>query len=157
MNLLGDPLLRLRRPAKIDLQCEGETAAGQTLQVRGNSNTAGQLTIELVYRRDRFRTRPKRRRDFDASDEKLSDYQKTYLQAHDQVCVSKQITVAAGSFETSIDIPDDAKGECEIRAMVIGDPEQSQRFSLGSHSIKVTKLVRTRATRTASELPAVQR
>ena len=157
VNLLGDPLLRVRRPGKVDLRCGSEVLAGQTLKVRGTSATAGQLTIELVYRRDRFRTRPKRRRTFDAADEKLSDYQRTYLQAHDQVCVSKQITIAAGSFEASIEVPSDAKGECEIRAMVVGDPDQGQRFALGSRPVKIAKIATTRATRTASELPAVQR
>ena len=162
VNLLGDPLLRVRRPGKVELHCEDEAVAGQTLKVQGTSATAGQLTIELVYRRDRFRTRPKRRRVFDAADEKLSDYQRTYLQAHDQVCVSKQITVVGGSFETTIEIPIDAKGECEIRAMVVGDSRQPQRsasqtFALGSRPVKIAKTARARATRTASELPAVQR
>ena len=120
VNLLGDPLLRVQRPGKVDLRCENEIVSGQPLKIKGVNETAGQMTIELVYRRDRFRTRPKRRRTFDAADEKLSDYQRTYLQAHDQVCVTKQMTVAAGSFEATIKIPGDAKGECEIRAMVVG-------------------------------------
>ena len=162
VNLLGDPLLRIRRPGKIDLQCDEEAVAGQVLEIQGTSATAGQLTIELVYRRDRFRTRPKRRRIFDDADEKLSDYQRTYLQAHDQVCVSKQITVAGGSFATSIEIPINAKGECEIRAMVVGGNDQPQSltspsFELGSRPIKIAKATRANAARTASEMPAVQR
>lgn len=119
VNLLGDPLLRLQRPGQIELQCDSKASAGESLTVNGRSDCDGDLTIELVYRRDRFRNRPRRRRTFDADDKKLADYQNTYRQAHDQVCVSKQLKVTAGAFTTSIEIPADVRGECQIRAMVL--------------------------------------
>lgn len=151
VNLLGDPLLRLRRPLNVDLQCVGEAAAGQKLKIKGASSVAGQVTIELVYRRDRFRVRSKRRRTFEPDDQKLAEYQKTYLQAHDQVCVSKQLTVAAGSFEATIEIPMDVKGECEVRAMVIGDESQNTKFALGSRSVKIAKSSASDSVRTARD------
>ena len=157
VNLLGDPLLRLRRPLNVDLQCVGEATAGKTLKIKGASSVAGQLTIELVYRRDRFRVRSKRRRTFEADDQKLADYQKSYLQAHDQVCVSKQLTIAAGSFDTSIEIPLDVKGECEVRAMVVGDASQNTEFALGSRSVKIVKRSSQDAVRTAKDAEGLKR
>lgn len=157
VNLLGDPLLRLRRPLNVDLQCVGEATAGKTLKIKGASSVAGQLTIELVYRRDRFRVRSKRRRTFEADDQKLADYQKSYLQAHDQVCVSKQLTIAAGSFDTTIEIPLDVKGECEVRAMVVGDASQNTEFALGSRSVKIVKTSSQDAVRTAKDAEGLKR
>ena len=157
VNLLGDPLLRLRRPLNVDLQCAVEATAGKTLKIKGASSVAGQLTIELVYRRDRFRVRSKRRRTFEADDQKLADYQKSYLQAHDQVCVSKQLTIAAGSFDTSIEIPLDVKGECEVRAMVVGDASQNTEFALGSRSVKIVKRSSQDAVRTAKDAEGLKR
>ena len=151
VNLLGDPLLRVRRPQNVDLRCVGEAAAGQALILKGQSSVAGQLTIELVYRRDRFRNRPKRRRKFEADDQKLADYQRTYLQAHDQVCVSKRLTVAAGEFETSIQIPRDVKGACDVRAMVVGGASQQREFALGSRSVKIVKMSSSDSVRTARD------
>ena len=139
VNLLGDPLLRLKRPSNVDLQCVGEATAGQTLKIQGVASVGGRLTIELVYRRDRFRVRSKRRRKFEPEDQKLADYQRTYRQAHDQVCVGKQLTIDAGSFETSLEIPRDVKGACEVRAMVVGDGNQKSDMALGSRSIKIVK------------------
>ena len=157
VNLLGDPLLRLRRPLNVDLQCVGEATAGKTLKIKGASSVAGQLTIELVYRRDRFRVRSKRRRTFEADDQKLADYQKSYLQAHDQVCVSKQLTIAAGSFDTTIEIPLDVKGECEVRAMVVGEASQNTEFALGSRSVKIVKTSSQDAVRTAKDAEGLKR
>lgn len=139
VNLLGDPLLRLRRPKPVELRCQGQAIAGRTLKVEGSSPIAGALEIELVYRRDRFRTRPKRRRSFDPDDQKLTDYQRTYLQAHDQVCVTKQLTIAGGSFETSIEIPVGVKGACVVRAMVTDGASAQPAFALGSRPVKIVK------------------
>lgn len=157
VNLVGDPLLRLRRPLNVDLQCAGQATAGQTLKVKGVSAVAGQLTIELVYRRDRFRTRPKRRRTFEPEDDKLADYQRTYQQAHDQVCVWKQLTIEAGSFETSFEIPKDVKGACEVRAMVIEDASQEAKIALGSRSVKIVKASAGDSLRTAKDTAGLNR
>jgi hypothetical protein len=149
VNLLGDPLLRLKRPGKIDLQCDAVATAGQTLIVSGNTAVGGQLTVELVYRRDRFRFRPKRRRNYEADEVKLADYQKTYRQAHDQVCVSKRLRINNGPFTTSIQIPADVRGQCEVRAMIVAGERRARGaksevatgadFALGSRSVKVAK------------------
>ncbi len=157
VNLLGDPLLRLKRPMNVDLQCAGESPAGQTLKIAGTSSLGGQLTIELVYRRDRFRVRPKRRRKFEPDDQKLADYQRTYQQAHDQVCVSKQLTIDVGSFETSIEIPSDVKGACEVRALVIGDGSENTKIALGSRSIKIVKASALDSVRIAGDAPEQKR
>jgi hypothetical protein len=157
VNLLGDPLLRLRRPSKVDLQIEGTASAGQTLQIKGVSSVAGQLTIELVYRRDRFRVRPKRRRTFEPEDQKLADYQKTYRQAHDQVCVSKQLTITAGAFDTFIEVPTEVKGACEVRALVVGDASQNTKCALGSRPVKIVKAPSQDALRTAGDAERLKR
>ena len=157
VNLLGDPLLRLKRPGKLDLRCDSPAIAGKTLEIKGVSSVAGQLTIELVYRRDRFRVRPKRRRKFDDDEQELADYQRTYLQAHDQVCVWKQLTIDAGAFEVSIEVPGDVKGACEVRAMVVEDASQNAKVALGSCSVKIVKTSPHDSARTARDAQELKR
>lgn len=151
VNLLGDPLLRVQRPEQLALLCDAQSHPGHRMVVSGTSAFAGELTIELVYQRDRFRKRPKRRRRFDSDDEKMADYQRTYLQAHDQVCVTKGLFIAAGPFETSIEIPVGVKGDCDLRAMVIEKSNQRPRFALGSRSVKIVKTTDSAPVRTARQ------
>ena len=61
MHLLGDPLLRLPRPAELKIESPEMTPPGSTINVTVIADQPGSLQLDLSYRRDRFRKRPPRR------------------------------------------------------------------------------------------------
>lgn len=147
IHLIGDPLLRLKRPVKIEIATSSISAPGTKLNVRGTVPADGNLVIELAYQRDRLRERPPRRKDYDSSDESFSVYQKTYEKALDLVCSSKMIAVTKGEFETEIAIPADAVGRCVVRAML----ESDELFAIGSTPVEVNRDPKSRSAKQATE------
>ena len=129
MHLLGDPLLRLKRPRSVELQVAPDIQAGQELAVQGKAPIAGRLTVEICYRRDRFRIRPPHRSDYDPS--RLDDYDRVYRNAQNRVCWRKTFEVEQGRFDLKIPVPPDANGDCNIRAVL----ESENGFALGAQPI----------------------
>jgi hypothetical protein len=117
-NLLGDPLLRLRRPREIRLRVEQEVEAGQRLQVSGETEIAGHLTLELVCRRDRMTIRSPRRPSFPLSDAELAAYSQVYACANDGRWTAVAVPCNSGTFHAELLVPDNADGPCFIRAFV---------------------------------------
>ena len=138
IHLFGDPLLRIKRPEKIRLFVDEVVASGETLKISGVSPATGEMTVELVYRRDRFRKRPPYRREYDSSDEAFQAYQEVYENSHQLTCSSKTIFVGKGTFETEIPVPASAGGRCTIRCML----NSPHNFALGACPIEVRKKVR---------------
>ena len=145
IQLIGDPLLRLKRPAPLELRVNSVAVVGDQLKVTGVSPEAGNLIIELAYPRDRFRERPRRRVEFDPSDESLEEYQSTYEKIHDLVWVSQTIVVDAGAFEVMLPIPLEMRGRCLVRGML----QTADRLAIGSVPIEVLQIDRSRQ----AELP----
>lgn len=136
IHLLGDPLLRLKRPASLEIKSPEKADSGSQVKVVGNAPKSGKLTVELAYQRDRFRIRPPRRREYSSSEESFAEYQKTYELAQKLVVQTKTIDVQAGGFETEILVPADASGRCVVRAMLVSP----DGFSLGSSPIEIKKV-----------------
>ena len=156
MNLLGDPLLRLQRPERVvidslAIQDDG-VSEERAISVAGTSPFAGDLVAELVYRRDRFRTRPKRRRKFDPDEAALSAYQQQYDQAHALVCSDRSAPIAAGDFKMTLNVPAAVRGDCRVRLMLSGkDTDDLARFAIGSIDVDVPRIKSTdRGTRAAA-------
>ncbi|MCH2184049.1 MAG: C25 family cysteine peptidase [Mariniblastus sp.] len=133
MHLFGDPLLRLKKPAKIKLDANDTIRAGESMVVRGSTPLGGKLTLEVCYQRDRFRKRPPRRREYDSSDEAFAQYDVVYQETHQLNCWQTQVAVEAGPFEIEVDIPVDANGDCFIRGMV----DSSDGFAMGARPISI--------------------
>jgi hypothetical protein len=134
IHLLGDPLLRLKRPDKVELQAPPLVNAGDSIQVTGNSPAAGKLVLEVCYARDRFRVRPPRRKDYDSSESSFQSYQKTYESTQQLVCYRETIDVNQGPFETDFQIPREANGDCVVRAVLLA----AGKIGLGSSPIEIT-------------------
>ncbi len=157
INLLGDPLLQLQRPEpvaidSVAIQDDG-VSAERAIAVSGISPFAGSLVAELVYRRDRFRARPKRRRKFEPDDLSLAAYQQQYEQAHDLVCSVRQTVIAQGAFSISLAVPADVRGDCRVRLMLSTNVvnEGQSRFAIGSMDVDVPRIKSTdRAARSAA-------
>lgn len=137
-HIIGDPLLTLRKPGKVELSVAEELTNGQTTQVQGTSTIPGKLIIELAYQRDRMRFRPKRRKEFLVDHEAFMEYHETYQQANNRICDRQELVIPAGDFSIELNVPEEASGECVIRAYVAG----SDGYSIGSAPVMVKKIRR---------------
>lgn len=119
MHLLGDPLLRIRRPLAIPTVAE-EAGAGGTIRVRGEAPLGGRLSVEACYRRGRFWNRPAYRRESDLMPEHSARLQDDYEKCRDLVCSRVTLDVAVGPFSVDLAIPERASGEAVIRTFIAG-------------------------------------
>lgn len=116
IHLLGDPLLRIKRGKKLELQAEVQPEKNK-IQVTGNAPFDGKLQLTVCYKRDRFRFRPPRRPKYDPSE--FEDYQAAYEKSQQLTCYSVEHEVSHGTFEFEIDIPEGANGECNIQGLLL--------------------------------------
>lgn len=130
MQLIGDPLLRLKRPSMLALKIDDAPeasddelpsySAGETVKISGTAKQAGTLLVEIAYERGRLRHRPSIRGEYDSSDDAFRKIHQDYLKANDSVVQRKQLAVEAGAFKTDLVVPADCNGKCEVRAMLLG-------------------------------------
>ncbi len=120
-NLLGDPLLRLRRPRPVELAVAESAAPGETLEIAGMSEVDGQATVELVVSRDRFVVTPARRTEFPESWLEWADFQTEYARANDRRLAWTETEMRGGRFHTTLAVPNHARGDCFVRVYVEGD------------------------------------
>jgi hypothetical protein len=110
IHLLGDPLLKLDRPVCLDIDIPTQMTAGLTLKIRGKSPVDGELQLELVYERDRFLKRPKRRRTYESSDSALREYQRVYQNAQHRTVAKMLVPVKRGQFEHVVEVAKNISG-----------------------------------------------
>ena len=135
IHLMGDPLLKLARPEPLEIEVSDKVVAGSRLSVKGVAPSDGELQIELVYERDRFLKRPKRRRDYESSDAAFRQYDEVYRQAQQRTVAKINVPVKRGSFQQVIEVPESASGRCQVRAVVVA-PES---FAMGSSAVRVSR------------------
>lgn len=124
IQLLGDPLLRIKRPKRLALKIESDQLSyttGDLVEVSGVAPESGKLRVELAYQRDRFRQRPTYRSKYDPSESAFAQIQQDYDSANDQVCIEKEISARSGAFKTNIKIPAGVSGRCDLRVMLTSD------------------------------------
>ncbi len=114
-NLLGDPLLRLRRPQAVELTVNETAAAGEQLKVAGKSPVNGHCTIELVCRRDLLTFDAPRRRGIRLNEETAKQLTETHDRANDQCWTTQQVEIVDGKFATAINLPEACHGHCHVR------------------------------------------
>lgn len=114
-NLLGDPLLRIQRPQVIDIHAPAQQVAGTNCQLRLNSPIGGKARVELVCRRDLFKSAMPNRDEFELSDKSRNEMQRTYLAANDRVWMRGEVNLSAGENAVQLAIPLDANGPCFVR------------------------------------------
>jgi len=134
-NLLGDPLLTVRRPQRVVLTVPPRATVGDRLEVVGRSPVAGKCVLELVVRRDRLTFTPPARWEYTAADAALRDFNKVYQQANDPRLLSQELTVPAGEFRATFDLPAEAAGACHVRAFVSGAAD----FAAGAADVQILK------------------
>ena len=165
MHLLGDPLLQIQRPETIEFaltDIEGISSvvsendresdmptfrAGETITVTGVSDKVGSLDVELAYQRDRFRHRPRFRKEYDSSDAAFCSYDLDYVDAHDLVCSRRRLNVSTGPFRVELPVPTDASGRCVVRVIVTGD----NSISLGAEKLRIKRALPIRTAQLPTE------
>lgn len=134
MNLIGDPLLKLNQPSPITIRALSAASPGGSIQIDGLCPIAGQLTLELAYRRDQLQPNLPKLNAFskDPADRELT--QNKYLAANRRVISLKQLAVNAGDFSAQVTVPTDLlRGPYCIRAFA----ESNSRWATGYQTISI--------------------
>jgi hypothetical protein len=139
-NLLGDPLLRMRRPEAVPLIIPAEVTSGASITVRGTSPIAGRATVELVVRRDRLTFAPPDCDPNDLSAAARTTRLETYRRANDPQLSGTAQELIPGEFAVELPIPADARGDCHVRVYVEGQ----EAFAIGSADVRVVQSPRTK-------------
>ena len=133
-HLLGDPLLKMKRPEFIQLAAEADANDSSVLVVSGRAPRDGQVLLELEYARDRTAIRIPRRLEFDSEPGNLDQFQKVYEQANKRLIASKLIDVRQGRFETRLEFPEWARGRCVVRGLMASGTD---RIAMGASDVQL--------------------
>jgi Peptidase family C25 len=117
-NLLGDPLLKIGYPRKIELGLSATAIAGETVELAIDTPLAGAAVVEVAVRRDRLTFRPPARAQFDAA--AMATYGDIYRRANEPRLSVVEVALAKGRSSSRIRIPDEARGACHVRVFVEG-------------------------------------
>jgi hypothetical protein len=132
-NLLGDPMLRFSYPQEIKLTAPRDAAPGESLQITGTSELVGRGILELVCRRDQFKSPPPVRERFDPTDKGLAALHDVYVAANDRCWGRWGLELPGGKFATQITIPPECKGACHVRLLAA----DGQTHALGAATIYI--------------------
>jgi hypothetical protein len=134
-HLIGDPLLKLQHPEKVDVDVARFVETGDRAHVTITSPIAGKCHVELVCRRDRTTFRPPSRLSFDPSDEVLAGYNDIYERANDHRYVAETFAIEPGTFRVQIHVGDNSLGPCHVRVFVEG----RDQHALGAADVYVRR------------------
>ncbi len=133
IHLLGDPLLRLALPKPLKVTAPDSILSGTKTKVEFDVPFDSTATVELVYRRNRLTFRPPRRKFPYFSENELADFQPIYEKANTLVKVRRQLKLTKGQQVVELDVPVEARGECEFRVFLQGP----RSFAAGASQVKV--------------------
>lgn len=117
-NLLGDPMLRLVYPQRLELDVPREAHAGETIRISGHLALGGRGVLELVCRRDYSKHEPPIRDRFDPTDNALARFQPVYEQSLDRCWARWSLNLPEGDFSTQVVVPKDSQGPCHLCLVV---------------------------------------
>lgn len=146
MQLLGDPLLRIKTTNPIDLMAQ---QSDKTITVSGQVNNFGarsvdlskltpppKIRLQLCYQRDRLKQRFRRRRNYASTPAVFSKFQEVYDQSRDLVCMQNTVTTDMdGKFRIEVDLPAEVNGQCVVVATAI----DQTNYHVGSTKVEIKK------------------
>jgi hypothetical protein len=113
-NLLGDPCLRLARPADLPISAPGTVVPGSSLVVTGTAPAPGRLVVEVARRRDTAVPIGPRKTD--------DEWRDTYRRANALEVARTEARTAAGAFRVEVPVPAEARpGPGYVRAWFAPD------------------------------------
>jgi hypothetical protein len=141
MNLLGDPLLKIRQPESLSIKGPNEVLAGENCVVELEIPQSGRMKIELRMHRDQLPSDLIPVGSYDGSDEKRDLMQRNYEKANNLVVWSDIIDVTPGIQTIDVPIPKNSKGKQIVWVRM----EQSDGWRVGTHRFNVKRLRQTSA------------
>jgi hypothetical protein len=133
IHFFGDPLLRIRRPADLEVKGPPSAVAGTEILVRGTSTFAGEGTLDLYPTHETWVSSLPTRSTFDTSDKALCAYQGTYEFANARTRVLAQFCAAQGVFEVKATIPPVPAGLYHLRLMI----RNGKGLAIGASAVTV--------------------
>lgn len=123
MNLLGDPMLRLRYPELMELNLPGSAQPGQTICIEGRCLSTGELIVELGHRRGEVGQQIRQLSVDTSTLVGRENFQARYVAANTRPISTIRLTECpAGDFQCDIAIPDDLqRGTYMVRVFHQGD------------------------------------
>jgi hypothetical protein len=132
-NLFGDPTMKVRMPETVQITAPGKAVSGQTIHIAGQSPIDGDGEIELVVRRDRFRSKLPERTNYSTAPDARNAFEAAYQEANDPRLTTTKISVRNGRFEADLAVPIDASGPCHVRVFLSG----ADGFALGASDVSI--------------------
>ncbi|MFO0380979.1 MAG: C25 family cysteine peptidase [Pirellula sp.] len=139
MNLLGDPLLKIRQPESLSIKGPNEVLAGENCVVELEIPQSGRMKIELRMHRDQLPSDLIPVGSYDGSDEKRDLMQRNYEKANNLVVWSDTIDVTPGIRTIDVPIPKNSKGKQIVWVRM----EQMDGWRVGTHRFNVKRLRQT--------------
>lgn len=136
MNLLGDPLLEIKRPEWIPIQGPEEALAGETCIAKIQVPHNGRMQMELRMHRDQLPSDMPAVGNYDGSAEKRELMQRNYEKANNLVLWSEVLEVSEGELIVEIPIPKTAKGKQIVWVRM----ETADGWHIGTHRFHVKRL-----------------
>lgn len=137
INLLGDPLLRIRFPEKMELSAPETVPAAHIMEISGryDPKDPGEFKIcaELSLPRQRSGIRRSNRKEFSLSSQEQEEYQKTYMAANDLVLARSEGKATGGKFYIELKVPDDCFGVYVLRVVA----EKENRMITGAQTVRI--------------------
>ena len=134
MNLIGDPLLRIRYPREVAIKAPAQANPGDKIEVRGTCAVDGPCEVELICRRDLLRFTPRERAAYKSEDPaQAADFKTSYARANDTRWAVQPAVVKDGRLQLTLEIPAAARGPCHVRVFVQGEKD----FAIGTSDIEI--------------------
>ena len=119
-NLLGDPLLRLRRSMPMKIAASVDPAHPLRLRVEGSSPLAGRCRLHVVPLKYSAVAMQSGRKQFQLGDTSQREYEQMYQQTNHRSLAEQTMDVAAGPYSATIDLPPETAGQVVLVCHVAG-------------------------------------
>ena len=140
MNLLGDPLLKIRHPNMIDIKSDENVDAGMNLMATFSAPWTGKVRIELTLNRDRLPTDLVSVGNYTGTIEQHTQMQTNYENANHLQLWAKEIDVSEGECRVEVPFTSEMRGKYVLRVRMQSDHD----WAIGSKRITVRRLKETR-------------
>ncbi|MEM8865396.1 MAG: C25 family cysteine peptidase [Planctomycetota bacterium] len=122
-NLLGDPLLRLRRPAPLLLSILPSDSASGHVRIVGASPIAGECCLQIKRRHREAAMIRGNRNEFQLDAETQASYEAAYQEANPPAVVEETFDIDAGSFTVELPYPPGNLADYVLVGSVAGDKQ----------------------------------
>jgi hypothetical protein len=135
MNLLGDPLLKIRHPHMIELQSAETVDAGTTLSATFVAPWTGKARIELYLNRDRLPTDLVSIGNYTGTIEQHSQMQSNYENANQLQLWAHELDVHQGDCSFEVPMTSEMRGKYVLRVRM----QSANDWAIGSKRITVRR------------------